>query len=171
MKKQVFQSVAVITAFIVGVTINNSCGDGQYEDNSQSIASLWSAVNSLKSEVSELKKEVAALKNGSGSTGAGGSAGSATACGEFKVGDLYFFRGGTVASKIKSLTSNDGQTFYEYEYDADGRLLVLTHTIVAGETTTVSRQVYSYSGKSATLTQYISVNGTQQTSKLEYEYY
>ena len=54
MNRNVLKSVAVVAAFLVGVSINDSCGDSPYGGDT---AELWSSVRSLTEEVAELRKE------------------------------------------------------------------------------------------------------------------
>lgn len=143
MNRNVLKSVAVVAAFLVGVSINDSCGDSPYGGDT---AELWSSVRSLTEEVAELrtenkdlrdeiarlKKEVADLGNGEGNTS-----------GEFLVDGLYFDRNGQVSSKPKK-SSGDPST--EYRYDGQGRCLGQA-MYSSGMTL---RTTYSYSGKNVT---------------------
>lgn len=140
MNRNVLKSVAVVAAFLVGVSINDSCGDSPYGGDT---AELWSSVRSLTEEVAELrkenkdlrdeiarlKKEVADLGNGEGNTS-----------GEFLVDGLYFDRNGFVSSKIRTRTG------MEYRYDSQGRCL-WWGTYGSGIKTRVT---FSYSGKNVT---------------------
>ena len=144
MNRNVLKSVAVVAAFLVGVSINDSCGDSPYGGDT---AELWSSVRSLTEEVAELrtenkdlrdeiarlKKEVADLGNGEGNTS-----------GEFLVDGLYFDRNGFVSSKPKK-SSGDPST--EYRYDGQGRCLEQAVYYSLGTTV---RLTYSYSGKNVT---------------------
>ena len=48
MNRNVLKSVAVVAAFLVGVSINDSCGDSPYGGDT---AELWSSDRSLTEEV------------------------------------------------------------------------------------------------------------------------
>lgn len=147
MNRNVLKSVAVVAAFLVGVSINDSCGDSPYGGDT---AELWSSVRSLTEEVAELrkentdlrdeiarlKKEVADLGNGEGNTS-----------GEFLVDGLYFNRGGWVNSKMKRETGDgSGFSLIEYRYDDQGRKKTQIY-YAKGQTITYE---YSYSGKNVT---------------------
>lgn len=169
MNRNVLKSVAVVAAFLVGVSINDSCGDSPYGGDT---AELWSSVRSLTEEVAELrtenkdlrdeiarlKKEVADLGNGEGNTS-----------GEFLVDGLYFDRNGQVSSKPKK-SSGDPST--EYRYDDQGREKTRIY-YAKGYTTTYG---YSYSGKNVTSIQtteydpsvYPDSKNTSSTSVIEY---
>ena len=147
MNRNVLKSVAEVAAFLVGVSINDSCGDSPYGGDT---AELWSSVRSLTEEVAELrtenkdlrdeiarlKKEVADLGNGEGNTS-----------GEFLVDGLYFDRNGQVSSKPKRQTGDEsGFSLVEYRYDNQGREKTRIY-YAKGYTTTYG---YSYSGKNVT---------------------
>lgn len=177
MNRNVLKSVAVVAAFLIGVSINDSCGDSPYGGDT---AELWSSVRSLTSEVDVLKKEIEELREMIGDLEGGEGYmkltgevaelrkentelrdeitrlkqevadlgnGEGNASGEFLVDGLYFSRGGYVSSKLKKQTSGDAPI--EYHYDSQGRLKAQKTN---GKGFTITNE-YSYSGKTVTFTQ------------------
>ena len=113
--------------------------------------------------VKSLRAEVESLKSSIGSSnGQGGSGSSSSTSGEFKVDDLWFSRGGGVASPLKSLTYEGGDSNV-YSYDKYGRLVKQE-----GSSSVLS---YSYEGKKVYLTQkIINIDGSSNSFNIVYEY-
>lgn len=162
MKRNVLKIVAVITAFFIGVSINNSCGEPETGNGGNSIKDLWNAVNSLSKEVEQLKKDNKQLQEdvkllNEKIVALGGGNNDQVDSGETLVDGLYFSRGGSVSSKIKKFTQPNIVT--EYTYDGQGRIKSYFHTI-SGVKTTYN---YSYSGKSVSVT-----SGSETIQTFEY---
>lgn len=139
MKRSVLKTVAVITAFIIGISVNNSCGGsygGTMSDDPE-IQKLWNALNKQAAEIKQLKSQVAALQTGSSGNGSNGGDG-----GEFFVDGLWFSRAGYVSSKPKNVNG------LEYTYDELGRVKSYVNKL-NGITLT---STYSYSDKKMTTT-------------------
>lgn len=98
MKRGIFTSVAVVAAFLAGMSVYVACGSS---DNG--------AIADLQAEIRLIKTELEALK---------------ASCGEFEVDGLYFNRAGEVTSKC--LRYEYGSDLVEgYSYDENGRLVKL----------------------------------------------
>lgn len=148
MKRGVLKTVAVIAAFFIGVSINQSCGESD-PSGTPSAEVMWNTVQALTSEVAQLKQEVAALKAGGNGSGGGSGEGSGV---ETLVDGLYISRSGFVASKIKE------QIYYESDgkvsqtvsntYDEHGRI----KTYKSLSDTWIITAEYNYSGKEVTYT-------------------
>lgn len=161
--------MAVIGAFFIGVSINQSCGESD-PGGTPSLEVMWNTVQALTSEVAQLKQEVAALKAGGG--GSGGGSGE-SAGGETLVDGLYISRSGYVASKIKEQihyesNGNISQTV-SYTYDEHGRV----KTYKSLSDTWITTIEYNYSGKEVTYTSLMEstnpeIGSTTSTSRITY---
>ena len=157
-KRTILNVAAIAVAFCLGVSIHNSCADPNNYDSytPQTIEELWAEVKSLRAEVESLKSSIGS------SNGQGGSGSSSSTSGEFKVDDLWFSRGGGVASPLKSLTYEGGDSNV-YSYDKYGRLVKQE-----GSSSVLS---YSYEGKKVYLTQkIINIDGSSNSFNIVYEY-
>ena len=156
MKRFILKTVAVISAFFIGVFINNSCGKSErYETTPSSTQELWNSVRSLTAEITQLKEDVSQLQSEIETLKTTGDNN-----GEFLVDGLYFSRGGYVTSKVKSWTNSSGQG-YIYTYDYQGRISRVQHT----DNTYTDK--YEYSSKIVTIT----TTTDTYTSSMRYEYY
>jgi hypothetical protein len=167
MKTNIFRAAAVVTAFLIGVFINNACGEPgtpEAPNNNQTATGgtteeLWAAVQALQSEVADLKAEISELKAAGGNPGGGSG-------GEFFVDGLYFSRGGHVDSKLKRYYFDTYEL--SYTYDAQGRISSYT----SSSDNHVSINTYTYSGKTVTIQSEDTANGGTPTySTTTYEYY
>lgn len=161
MKRFFLKTVAVISAFFIGVFINNSCGKSErYETTPSSTQELWNSVRSLTAEITQLKEDVSQLQSEIETLKTTGDNN-----GEFLVDGLYFSRGGYVTSKpkIMKVTSPYGETIYTYTYDNQGRI---SRYQTEGQNTK-----YEYSGKTVTATTVSSANDINITSVSKTEYY
>ena len=158
MKRFILKTVAVISAFFIGVFINNSCGKSErYETTPSSTQELWNSVRSLTAEITQLKEDVSQLQSEIETLKTTGDNN-----GEFLVDGLYFNRAGNVTSKPKSWTDSRGQRCI-YTYDNQGRM---------SRYQTVGLDVkYEYSGKTVTATTVSSANDISTTSVSKTEYY
>ena len=89
MKRFAFKFISVIAAFLIGVSINNSCGESPMDEDSSiynSIRALQNEVTNLKQEIERLDSELAALQ-----ASGGGSQGGASS--EKYIDGLYFWHG------------------------------------------------------------------------------
>ena len=163
MKRFILKTVAVISAFFIGVFINNSCGKSErYETTPSSTQELWNSVRSLTAEITQLKEDVSQLQSEIETLKTTGDNN-----GEFLVDGLYFNRAGIVTSKPKIMKgiSSFGETIhtYTYTYDNQGRM---------SRYQTVGLDVkYEYSGKTVTATTVSSANDISTTSVSKTEYY
>lgn len=123
MKNSVLKLVAVIAAFLIGVSINNSCGEPGVEET-PSAQELWNIVRQLQSEVEELKA------TGGGNQGEGN---------EVLIDGLYFDRNGQASSKIKRYYTDSYSV--EYTYDNNGR--IQSYTSTSNGSTSSTTYVYS----------------------------
>ena len=142
--KTTIRIAIILSAFFIGVTINNSCGDLPNNNPNGSIDTgnphVDALLNSMLSEISELKSKVATLENNSGGSGDGtqlNSLQSEIAELKGKVTTLENSSGGStevdgmlvgpygIANSIKKGTyySAEGNvsSIYTYEYDNYGR--------------------------------------------------
>lgn len=157
MKRFILKTVAVISAFFIGVFINNSCGKSErYETTPSSTQELWNSVRSLTAEITQLKEDVSQLQSEIETLKTTGDNN-----GEFLVDGLYFNRAGIVTSKpkIEKSISSFGETIHTYTYDNQGRI----SRYQAGG----SDIKYEYSGKIVTTT----TTTDTYTSSMRHEYY
>ena len=139
MKKTILNFGAIVTAFIIGLAINNACADnlGQASDSElrNLVSKLQQEVNTLKNRVAELESKLSTATSSDGG---------------FEVDGIHFNRGGFPDDKIdKVVTSgyyiiNGQRTDSEsstgiYEYDSKGRICRQGNGIY-----TYSNKAYSY---------------------------
>lgn len=162
MKRNILKMFAVITAFFIGISINNSCGESKIDDG-RSVQDLWNAIYALQAEVNALKT--------SGSTN-----------GETLIDGLYFTRNGTVSYDsntqrkytfdIFKIGYTDTNTS-TYTYDSKGRIQRIT-TTSTNSTSGDSRSIatFEYSDKKVIKTVTTTDNnGNNTTSQTTEEYY
>ncbi|HUN14473.1 MULTISPECIES: hypothetical protein [unclassified Alistipes] len=141
MKRFAFKFISVIAAFLIGVSINNSCGESPMDEDSSiynSIRALQNEVTNLKQEIERLDSELAALQ-----ASGGGSQGGASS--EKYIDGLYFWHG-SPTGLIKHYISSGYEYTTEYTYDKYGRIIErITHNISPSEST--GKVSYEYVGK------------------------
>lgn len=161
MKRNILKMFAVITAFFIGISINNSCGESKIDDG-RSVQDLWNAIYALQAEVNALKT-------------------SGSANGETLIDGLYFTRNGAVSydSNTQRKYTQDGLgryylTYtYTYTYDSKGRIQRITATST-DSTTGDSRSIttFEYSDKKVIKTVTTTDNnGNNSTAQITEEYY
>lgn len=164
MKRNILKMFAVITAFFIGISINNSCGESKIDDG-RSVQDLWNAIYALQAEVNALKT-------------------SDSTNGETLIDGLYFTRNGTVSydsntqRKYKYTQDLGSHSYYltntsTYTYDSKGRIQRITATST-NSTTGDSRSIttFEYSDKKVIKTVTTTDNnGNNSTSQTTEEYY
>lgn len=154
------EDVAKLKAIIGEDSDNHSTG----EQSENKFAGLFAEVISLKDRVDEIADGLGEVRSVNG---------------EFKVGELWFSRSGTVISPIKRILyyyhdiTGDADAEYIYEYDEYGRQSGVYFK--TGNTSPTTSRV-SYDGK--TVTQLSEATSTNQEdgvtvtleNKIEYEY-
>ncbi len=171
MKRFAFKFISVIAAFLIGVSINNSCGESPIDD---SLSSMYNSIRTLQNEVTNLKKEIkrldseiATLRSSDGSFQGGTSS-------EKYVDGLYFWHGFPVGNR-KYEISNVSEDTYEYTYDKYGRIIGTTsHTISGTDMDRICKIFYEYSGKKVITTITIHYNDDKypdSTNQTITEYY
>lgn len=145
MKNKSFQTIAVLLAFLIGVAINNSCGDSIQSANDMSITYLSNQVKAMQTEIEQLKTETNQLKQ---------------EISQFQVNGLWFYRNGAVASKPKEWSSKSSDIFNTcvtgtYKYDEYGRMIESTDiTYKEGRFTdpvTTTTNTYQYNENTVTI--------------------
>lgn len=148
MKRNILKLFAIVAAFFVGVSINNSCGESKTSTSSDaSVRDLWEAIRALRTEIETLKTE-----NNSN--------------GDKLIDGLYFNRYGQPMGLIKK----SGSIEFTYKYDSKGR--VQENTASSDGHRSIS--TYEYSGKkviTTVTTMYNSPNLEDHTSQIITEYY
>jgi len=143
MKRFAFKFISVIAAFLIGVSINNSCGESPMDEDSSiynSIRALQNEVTNLKQEIERLDSELAALQ-----ASGGGSQGGASS--EKYIDGLYFWHG-SPTGLIKHYISSGYEYTTEYTYDKYGRIIGTTsHIILGTDMDYIGKTSYEYSGK------------------------
>ena len=147
--KTTIRIAIILSAFFIGVTINNSCGDlpnnkpnGSIDTGNPQIDAL---LNSMQSEITELKSKVTTLENSSGGT---------------EVDGMFVGPYG-IANKTKKFTSYlaDGSISFiqSYEYDNYGRMS--SYSVNSNSSTYTYQykkvtQTNTSTGKVSTVTEY-----------------
>lgn len=165
MKHYSLKSILVIAAFLIGVSINNSCGESPIDNNLSSmynsIRALQNEVTNLRQEIKRLDSEIAILK------ASGGGSGGDNVSGEKYIDGLYFDRNGMVSSKIKNVIYDSGSNV-KYIYDNQDRLVEIEYI---WSSTNKQSSVYKYSGKTVLILGTTILDTNQSTSQTTYEYY
>lgn len=144
-KSKILKTVSVIAAFIIGISVNNSCGESDDTGN-PSTYELWQTIHTLSAEISHLKNDIQQLRTEVENIKQPGGSDH----GEILIDGLYFSRSGFVKSKPKKSYDLQSQNMQstEYVYDSKGHLkTIISHN--NGSTTTTS---FEYSGKTRTET-------------------
>lgn len=150
MKRNTLRLLAMVVAFFIGVSINNSCGESK-NDGSTSVQELWNAIHALQAEIETLKPT-----------------------GETQIDGLYFSRAGFASSKVKKYIQSIQDMTYEeeYIYDNKGRLLQrINYNYNSGMKSTTT---YEYSGKKVIQTTVVTYDNSPAfngTSQIVTEYY
>lgn len=151
MKRNILKLFAIVAAFFIGVSINNSCGESK-NDGSASVQELWNAIHALQAEIKALKP--------TGETG------------ETLIDGLYFNRAGSVSSKPKAITV-DGKApmEYMYVYDNKGRIQQQTTYLVNVWRMITTYEYYDKKVITTAVTTYDNSPALNTTSKTVTEYY
>ena len=154
MKKSLLNLGAILVAFCLGISINNSCADPDDYTASRgetSVEELWAAIDALKEEVNTLKSKVKSLESSSEN-------GSVSKSGDFMVDGLWYNPNGACESQLKSITmsiSNGSSSKIEYHHDSQGRLSSYGNTTITynGKTHTYTSKTENLDGSISTTTQ------------------
>ena len=128
MKRTLLNVGAILSAFLIGLAINNACADSL---ENMSDSELRKLVAQLQQEVNSLKERVAQLEKASGNSS--GSSSGISASGGFTVDGIFFNNAGLPECKVDyyeytgyMLINGDRTELtpstVRYEYDSYGRL-------------------------------------------------
>lgn len=148
MKRNTLKLLAIVAAFFIGVSINNSCGESK-NDGSTSVQELWNAIHALQAEIKALKPT-----------------------GETLIDGLYFNRAGSVSSKLKAITVDGNAPMeYMYVYDNKGRIQQQTTYLINGWRMITTYEYYDKKVITTAVTTYDNSPALNTTSKTVTEYY